>query len=372
MRWAKIIFSSLVALSVPWACSAGADWQWNINNNKVRFTGSTHDDKEVDAYNIRGLSWFGFETPCRCFHGLHIHPFQYYVDNVLKKFGLNSVRIPLEYSIVLDWGMAYPLDNCISEDASFGRTILDNLHHTFYVLRENNISVVLDLHTFRYRILENPYEGDLQESDVLNFWTQVVSQFSQYSNFLGVDLKNEPHGSCTWDSWSAFVQTTIPHILETVPQYRGLFFVEGVQSIKDGSVWGGSFSQMNSTNGFNLSRVVFSPHVYGVSVKGVSAIDDDDSKFNEWFGFLRDQYSNPIVIGEIGGLFIGDDDIEWHQKIKSYLLRENITDSYYWCLNPDSYDTGGILYLDWTGVDLNKIQFMKSLQTNPSFVNFPV
>jgi endoglucanase len=53
--------------------------------------------------------------------------------------------------------------------------------------------------------------------------------------------------------------------------------------------------------------------------------------------------------------------------LKEYLIRKNIRNAAYWCLNPNSRDTSG-LFMDeaWSQVNWEKIKFMEELQPEPT------
>ncbi len=61
----------------------------------------------------------------------------------------------------------------------------------------------------------------------------------------------------------------------------------------------------------------------------------------------------PLLIGEWGGRYTGRDKLitdEWTKYMKERGLG---CMQFYWCLNPNSVDTGGILQDDWkTAVDV--------------------
>jgi endoglucanase len=233
------------------------------------------------------------------------------------------------------------------------------------------MSILLDFHTIGGIITEFPsLPGEVTEDEFIERWKTVLWEYGHYSNILGVDLKNEPHGNIRWPFWGEFVRRAISSIEQSVPYYQGLFFVEGIQDPYDHSVWGGSFSKLEDSLGVVPSaRIVFSPHVYGVSVRGQVALDDSDKMWDEWFAFIQKKYQNPLCIGEIGGWFDGDDET-WHERVLSYLQRLKIQNAFYWCLNPNSVDTGGILDFDWTTLNMEKIEFCNELQPDPVFPSF--
>ena len=56
-----------------------------------------------------------------------------------------------------------------------------------------------------------------------------------------------------------------------------------------------------------------------------------------------------IVVGEFGGRFPkGSLERCWAVAFASYLRETGLSDSFFWCLNPNSGDTGGLLKDDWS------------------------
>ena len=51
----------------------------------------------------------------------------------------------------------------------------------------------------------------------------------------------------------------------------------------------------------------------------------------------------------------------WQTSLLSYLSENHISYTY-WCWNPDSSDTGGILESDWTTVDQAKMDILRAYQ----------
>jgi len=332
-----------------------------------------YDENREDAieYHVKGINWYGGENNNRIPEGLYVHPVEYYF-NVLGEHEINSLRLPFSYENFLGFDNILPVDSVRADSALYGKSARDVFHLIFHTAHAHNMSILLDFHTIGGIITEFPHHlPEVSERDTQDALVKIVREFSKYPNFMGIDLKNEPHGSITWNEWSQYSRETIKRIKDDVQEYTGLFFVEGVQNNDDHSAWGGSFSQMGDTMNDLLTdeRVVLSPHVYGVSVRGSVAISEGFPDFEKWFGFLRNQ-DRPVVIGEEGGMYIGDD-VAWHERLKEYLVATGIRDNFYWCLNPSSIDTGGVFYDDWTTLNENKLTFMRELQSSPTRIAFP-
>ena len=56
-----------------------------------------------------------------------------------------------------------------------------------------------------------------------------------------------------------------------------------------------------------------------------------------------------VVVTEWGGKAQGDDAV-WHQRFAEYLVRQCLSDTFYWALNPNSGETGGLFLDDWLTV----------------------
>eukprot|EP00310_Coccolithus_braarudii_P001337 CAMPEP_0183361480 /NCGR_PEP_ID=MMETSP0164_2-20130417/61044_1 /TAXON_ID=221442 /ORGANISM="Coccolithus pelagicus ssp braarudi, Strain PLY182g" /LENGTH=82 /DNA_ID=CAMNT_0025536077 /DNA_START=23 /DNA_END=268 /DNA_ORIENTATION=+ len=78
--------------------------------------------------------------------------------------------------------------------------------------------------------------------------------------------------------------------------------------------------------------------------------------WDEHWGFLLAETRAPIVIGEWGGKNDhASGDHTWHVAFVDYLKRRRIG-SFYYCLNPNSEDTRGLLLDDWKSLDGNKLE----------------
>ena len=100
-------------------------------------------------------------------------------------------------------------------------------------------------------------------------------------------------------------------------------------------------------------KLVYSPHVYGPSVANQDYFNANGFPSNmpsvwalQWARIptREDAGTPPVVLGEWGGRLEGKD-ATWQQAMATFLAdsRNRIAGSFYWCLNPDSGDTGGLL-----------------------------
>lgn len=120
-------------------------------------------------------------------------------------------------------------------------------------------------------------------------------------------------------------------------------------------------------------KIVYSPHVYGPSVYMMAYFKSPDfprnmpSIWEAHFGYLK-KFNYTIVIGEWGGTYAGLDRV-WQDKFSKWLVKNNIYDFFYWCLNPESKDTRGIFLNDWKTVNWEKMRVIYRIieALNPEF-----
>jgi endoglucanase len=92
--------------------------------------------------------------------------------------------------------------------------------------------------------------------------------------------------------------------------------------------------------------------------------------WDKYFGFTLEQ-GYTLGIGEFGGKYGHDDqyglanpkDVTWQNKIIDYFIEKKVCNFFYWSLNPDSSDTGGIFQPDWINVRTDKLTNLQRLMT---------
>ena len=184
---------------------------------------------------------------------------------------------------------------------------------------------------------------------------------------IGIDLFNEPYG-LTHEQWKALAEEGGKTVLTANP--RILAFVEGVGSEGyDGAepvFWGENLSGVATLPiALPKSRLVYSPHVYGPSVYAqpyfsVAAFPNNmPAIWGPHFGYLFGE-GLTVIPGEFGGRYV-DADKKWQDAFVSYLLDKGAHNFFYWCLNPNSGDTGGLLNDAFKTVNSAKLSLLKPL-----------
>ena len=95
------------------------------------------------------------------------------------------------------------------------------------------------------------------------------------------------------------------------------------------------------------SKVVYSPHTYGPATHDQPHFHDSNFPHNQpgvWdlqWGYLARDGVAPVLVGEFGGRYLGADKTLQDELVR--YLEERQIGSFYWSLNPDSADTGGLI-----------------------------
>jgi endoglucanase len=342
----------------------------NVSGYSIDNNGTLLDNTGA-SMRIKGISWFGLETPDMAPNGMWRHDMSFFMDT-LATDQFNVLRVPFSSQWILYHFDDYPDMGFVSADPlnqhKKAIEILDNLMDMAY---DRNILILLDLHRLDWRFISelwyDRYNGAFTEESFLTTWFKVLDRYHDHPALWGVDLLNEPHGSAEWGSgnpaldWAKFAEHAIFEIEKRYANATWIYMVEGVG-------WG---KELQNAEKFPITppasaknRIAYSPHSYGASV--VPSTDMSTwGLHNDWdshFGNLRAQ-GYAVIVGEWGGRV--DIDAGWMNKFVSYLIEKKMADNFFWSLGPNSGDVAGYLLDDWSTVDEFKRQVTTRLQPNP-------
>ena len=193
---------------------------------------------------------------------------------------------------------------------------------------------------------------------------------------IGADLHNEPHGQATWGTgnpqtdWRLMAEQAGNAILTANPHC--LIFVEGIDNYGGQAYWWGGDLEGAKRYPVQLSEpnhLVYEAHDYGPSIYNQTWFQARNFPNNlpgiwdkNW-AFLKNQGIAPILLGEFGAKSLGSDtEGTWQRTLFLFLKQHGISYTY-WCWNPNSGDTGGILNDNWTTVDKQKLEFLRTYQS---------
>lgn len=328
-----------------------------------------------EPFMIKGANWYGLEDERHVPDGMQ-HTNVENIMNFLASNNFNALRLPLALDNVMKNAAAHLYISTFYNPELTGQKYLDILRILIQEAAKRHILVLLDLH----RLQANKWPGNglwydekVSESDVIDFWSRICSTFRNEWNVLGADLFNEPWAA-EWNSanrsadWKGAAERIGNSLHEKCP--RWLVVVEGVgneavPSTETPVFWGENLHVMESApvRLKHSKKVAISPHVYGPSVHNQTyfgldgAFDNMPPIWDNHFGTASNKTAQATVIGEWGGHYVGSDRA-WQNKLQSYLKSRELG-FFYWCLNPESSDTGGLLSNDWKTPRSDKLELIE-------------
>lgn len=208
----------------------------------------------------------------------------------------------------------------------------------------------------------------------------LADKYSNDDTIIAYDLKNEPHGkgqegsaAAKWDgstdenNWAYAATQCALAIMEVNP--NALILIEGVEQYpREGHTWGEPDSESNPPYypgwwggqfrgvrdypidlGEYQSQLVYSPHDYGPGVYNQTWFQKDfttqtllDDYWYDTWAFINAEDIAPLLIGEWGGFMDDGDNEKWLTLLRDYMIDNHINHTF-WCINPNSGDTGGLL-----------------------------
>jgi endoglucanase len=332
--------------------------------------GGTIVDSEGKVVRLTGLSWFGFETSNFAPHGLWSRSMSSMLDQI-KTLGYNVIRVPYTNQMFLAGSTPNGIDFTQNPDLQ-GASALQILDKLVAGAQARGLRIILDRHRpDASGQSELWYTATVSEQTWLADWTMLATRYAGNATVIGADLHNEPHGSATWGDgnmatdWRLAAERGGDAVLAANPNL--LIIVEGVEKIGNDSYWWGGNLSAAAGAPVRLAvanRLVYSPHDYPASVYAqpwFSAAGYPANLPSVWdahWGALAQSGAAPIWIGEFGSKLATTVDQQWMTALTGYIGQRGLSFAF-WCLNPDSGDTGGILQDDWITVNTNKQQLLQ-------------
>lgn len=369
----------IISLLLLWgAILIGAESQNGVSKNYLTTRNGDLYDAQGNKVRLTGVNWFGFETAMMAPHGLWARDCKSMLMQI-KSLGFNSVRFPWSNGMLRE-GKSIKIDS-YGTDPYTGVSPMNGIEKNFTTpiqlleqiiayCQELNLKVILDSHARKadnYMGETIWYDESCSEQQWIDDWIYLVSRFKDYDCFVACDLDNEPHGklagatSATWGNsnpatdWNKAAERCGNAILSVNPNM--LIMVEGVEAYQNTSYWWGG--NLQGAKDFPVvltkpSQLVYSPHEYGPTVFNQLWFSDPTFPSNlpplwdNYFGYLYNSKISHLYVGEFGIKELGGKDEIWIKKWLEY-MGANYSWAF-WCWNPNSGDTGGILDDQWKSV----------------------
>jgi endoglucanase len=369
-----VIFVVVVGLLIvrpftntPQVHAAGTGY-WHTSGSQIL-------DSNNQPVRITGINWFGAETNNYTPHGLWTRGYQDMLTQV-KNLGYNTIRLPYSNQLFDSGSTPNSIDFTKNPDLQGlnGLQILDKIINYGGSI---GLRFILDRH--------RPdaggqsalwYTSAYPESRWISDWQMLATHYQGNTAVIGADLHNEPHSPACWGcgdattDWRLAAQKAGNAILAINSHW--LIFVEGIDSFNgNGYWWGGNLMgvqnfpvQLNVAN-----QLVYSAHDYPLDVATQPWFSDPTYPNNlpgiwdKYWGYIAKNNIAPVWVGEFGTTLATTSDKQWLSSMASY-LGTGVTgiNWTYWCLNPNSGDTGGILNDDWTTVNTAKQAYLTPIE----------
>lgn len=341
-------------------------------------------DSNNEVVRIAGINWFGFETPQFVVQGLAQRN---YKDTLrqMKSLGYNTLRLPYSNQLFDPQSKPVDINYKLNPDLKNlqGLALLDKI---VYAAGEAGLHVILDRHRPDAQAQSALwYTSAYPETRWISDWQMLARHYKGDTMVLGADLHNEPHQPACWGcgdaqhDWRLAAERAGNAILAINPDW--LIFVEGVDCYGPGGSasqnsscywWGGNLQGVRSAPvTLQVSdRLVYSVHDYPQSIANQPWFSASNYPANlpevwdRYWGYIVRQNIAPVWVGEFGTRLETQSDRLWFKALITYMGSDVHGLSWtYWCWNPTSLDTGGLVGDDWRTVnkekqnDLNKILY---------------
>lgn len=338
----------------------------------------TDGSKIVDAagktVTITGVNWFGLETSTFTPDGLWARNYKSMLDQAVAS-GFNAIRLPYSNALFRPGDTPNGINYTLNPDLKGlkGLALMDKIVDA---ATSRGLMVILDQH----RPDQNgqsplPASGTLSEQQWISDWVMLAKHYRNNPLVIGADLHNEPRSPATWGSgnpqtdWRLMAEKAGDAVLKADPHW--LVFVEGIDNYRGQSTWWGGDLAAAKRYPVVLSEpdhLVYEAHDYGPDVYNQSWFQAKNFPHNlpafwtrNW-AYLAEQNIAPVLLGEFGGSVGNDAEGTWQRTLVAFIKQHHISYTY-WCLNPNSGDTGGLLTNNWKTVDQAKLDLLRTYQS---------
>jgi endoglucanase len=284
----------------------------------------------------------------------------------IRALGYNTLRVPFSSQLFdagstpvgIDWNQNPELR---------GKSGLEILDALVAGAKARHLRVILDRHRPDAGAQSALwYTARYSEARWIDDWKMLAARYRDDPTVVGVDLHNEPHDPATWGDgnlatdWRLAAERAGNAVLAANPHL--LIVVEGIQTVAGDTYWWGGNLRGAAQAPVRLDvpgQLVYSAHDYPASVFSQTWFGAANYPANlpgVWdahWGYLVTQNIAPVWLGEFGTRNETASDRAWLTGIAGY-IRAHALGFAYWCWNPDSGDTGGILADDWQTVNTAK------------------
>jgi endoglucanase len=332
--------------------------------------GGTIVDAAGKSVTITGVNWFGFETSTFAPDGLWARNYKSMLNQIAAS-GFNAIRLPYSNALFESGNTPNGINYTLNPDLKGlrGLTLMDKFVDA---ATSRGLMVILDQH----RPDQNgqsclPHTSTLSEQQWIADWVMLARHYRNNPLVIGADLHNEPCSPATWGTgnpqtdWRLMAEKAGDAVLAANPHM--LILVEGIDNYQGQYTWWGGDLAAAKRYPVELSEpghLVYEAHDYGPNVYNQNWFQAKNfphnlpAMWNKNWAYLDEQNVAPVLLGEFGGQWTGNDaEGQWETTLVSFLKQHHISYTY-WCWNPNSGDTGGILDNNWQTINKTTMRLL--------------
>lgn len=274
---------------------------------------------------IRGVSFYGLETPLKDFVCSWQHRPDYYISQ-LKELGFNHLRVP--FSVEWVWGGDFSKMNEIIDSAT-----------------QHGMHVTLDLHRV-WSSHQSPHPtAEVSLDTFIDAWIRVLSRYKDNLTVVALDVFNEDQREDVVAHNNDFRAILVE--LEKRFPGRFIYLVGGIR-------WGGVLRDVSVEELPFSDRIRYTAHRYSFA-SSTSVEAELDYVLG---GYARDKceglFGNKVGIGE----WSTSGNQVWADRFVSYLSKNGIHDNFHWTI-AHSHDTNNLWQDDCETLNWNEINTVK-------------
>jgi endoglucanase len=344
-------------------------------NGMLHTEGARIVDADGNEVRLVGINWFGLETGNYALHGLWTRSLASFLDQIAA-LGFNSIRAPFSNQLFDATSTPNSIDFNQNPELS-GLSGLEILDRLVDEARARDLRLVLDRHHPDASSASDLwYSARYDEQRWIDDWVMLAERYAGDPTLIGFELHDGPSDPATWgdgsvNDWRAAAERAGNAILAANSEL--LIFVPGIETVGTTSAFGGENLGAAGADPVELTvpnRVVYTAHDFSASVSRQAWFDAADYPQNlpaTWdalWGYLARDEIAPVYVSAFGTRLDTTEDQQWLAALVEHLNDRQLSFAF-WCLNPNSGDTGGLLLDDWMTVDEQKLEALAPLIASP-------
>ena len=193
MKSAEKVAGKKSCFSMDEYLGGSADYTFTSENGYLNMDG--------DRFNLKGTSWFGFETSLYVFHGLWAQDYHFFID-FMANYSFNALRLPFSAYLALNDPTPSGINSYQMNEDLVGLSALEVMDVIIDAMGDAGIVIMLDMHSLEpdgYMQDGLWYDDSYSTDDNKKAWKVMIDRYKDTWNVIAMDVFNEPFDG-TWDN----------------------------------------------------------------------------------------------------------------------------------------------------------------------------